>query len=88
MDRLEEKKLRAEVLKKEIKQREMEEITEEKIEYEDLLCPKCDSDEFDYIDESNFLDNPSVVYFECKSCGCSFSALRHIQYSKVSEVSK
>lgn len=56
----------------------------ELIEYEDLLCPKCNSDEFDYIDESNFLDNPSVVYFECKSCGCSFSALRHIQYSKVS----
>jgi len=65
----------------------MEDLREKKadeyLDYEDVVCPNCESDEYEYTDESNFLDNPSIVYFRCKNCDCEFSALRHITYSKI-----
>ena len=53
--------------------------------YDEIRCPKCKSDEFEYSDEDSygFGEDDVTVYFQCSKCNSGFSVIRNVTYDDI-----
>jgi hypothetical protein len=54
------------------------------MDYTEIKCPKCESENFDEIDYGNScdIDNNKNVTFECQDCSCQWIQVKRDCYSE------